>query len=584
LFRSIQWRIAVPFIVLILVCMGILGAYLGNSVRNSQIDNLRFHLEEEAKITAQASLPFFDKPDELDIFAKNLGQQIDARITIIAPDGKVLGDSQENPSTMENHSNRPEVIEALSSSFGTSIHYSRTLGQQMMYVAVPISDQGRILGIARTALPLTAVEQAVGQITTTVILATVIIMVLAMVAAGIIARATTKPVRELTKAAKRIAAGQLDQKIPIQTRDEIGQLARAFNEMSLNVSKMVETVIAEKNKLTSTLANMADGVIMTDFEGKVLLTNDAAEKFFDLKGQSVTEKSLIEVVRDHEVDTLLKQCLKASKEQSIQFESSATKRFLRAIAVPIANDKPSGALLLFQDLTEVKNIQTMRRELVGNISHELRTPIAGIKAMVDTLNNGAIDDRKVAKDFLNRIDSEIDRLAQIVSELTELSRIETGTANLKMEQVNLNLLIEDIITQLNPLAARQQVTLSTEPAEDLPIINGDKDRIRQTLVNLIHNAIKFNRPGGSVKIATQSDKNIATVSIFDTGVGIAREDLPHVFERFYKADKARSTGGSGLGLAIAKHTIQAHGGTIRVQSEEGKGSTFSFSLPVNTGR
>jgi two-component system phosphate regulon sensor histidine kinase PhoR len=582
LFRSIQWRIAVPFILLILVSMGILGAYLGNFVRNSQIDNMRFHLEEEARITAEATLPFFHEGGDLDVFAKDLGQQIDARITIIAPDGKVLGDSQENPSTMENHANRPEVIDALSSGFGTSIRYSTTLSQQMMYVALPISDQGRILGIARAALPLTAVEKAVGQVTTTIILATVIVMVLAMLAAGLIARVTTRPIKELTRTAKRIADGQLRQKATIPTRDEVGQLARAFNEMSLNLNKMIDTINAEKTKLASVLANMADGVIMTDFEGKVLLTNEAAEKFFDFKGQGVMGKSLIEVVHDHEVDTLSKQCLKAGTEQATQFESSVTRRFLRAIAIPIADSKPNMILFLFQDLTEVKNIQTMRRELVGNISHELRTPIAGIKAMVDTLNDGAIDDQKAAKDFLNRIEGEVDRLAQIVSELTELSRIETGIAEMKVGPIDLNLLIEDVITQLNPLAARQQVTFSAEPSEAPLVIDVDRDKIRQTLVNLVHNAIKFNRPGGSVTVTTKSNENSAVVSIADTGVGIAKEDLPHVFERFYKADRARSSGGSGLGLAIAKHTIQAHGGTIWAQSEEGKGSIFSFSLPLKT--
>lgn len=567
---------------LILVSMGILGAYLGNFVRNSQIDNMRFHLEEEAKITAEATLPFFHEGGDLDIFAKDLGQQIDARITIIAPDGTVLGDSQENPSTMENHANRPEVIDTLSSGLGTSIRYSTTLSQQMMYVAVPISDQGRILGIARAALPLTAVEKAVGQVTTTIILATIITMVLAMLAAGLIAQATTKPIRELTRAAKRIADGQLGQKATIATRDEVGQLARAFNEMSLNLNKTVDTITTEKNKLASVLANMADGVIMTDFEGKVLLTNEAAEKFFDFKGQSVIGKSLIEVVHDHEVDTLSKQCLKAGKEQATQFESITTRHFLRAIAIPIIDSKPNMILLLFQDLTELKNIQTMRRELVGNVSHELRTPIAGIKAMVDTLNDGAIDDKKAAKDFLNRIESEVDRLTQIVSELTELSRIETGIAELRMEPVNLNLLIEDILIKMSPLAEREQVTLSSELKAKLPIMKIDKDRMRQTIINLVHNAIKFNRPGGSVTVTTKSNENSAVVSIADTGVGIAKEDLPHVFERFYKADRARSSGGSGLGLAIAKHTIQAHGGAIWAQSEEGKGSTFSFSLPLNT--
>jgi two-component system phosphate regulon sensor histidine kinase PhoR len=222
----------------------------------------------------------------------------------------------------------------------------------------------------------------------------------------------------------------------------------------------------------------------------------------------------------------------------------------------------------------------MRREIVGNISHEMRTPIAGIKAMVETLKDSAIDDKQAATDFLSRIDSEVDRLAQMVAELTELSRIETGRTELKMAPLNLNALVGEAIAQLDLLAERQQVTITTDLATSLPAIRADNDRIRQTLINLVHNAIKFNRPGGKVTISTKADRESVTVSISDTGIGISKEDLPHVFERFYRADKARPRGGSGLGLAIAKHTVQAHGGSIWAQSEEGKGSTFSFSLPI----
>lgn len=582
MFRSIQWRIAVPFIFLILISMGILGAYLTNFARNSQIDNVRFHLEEEAKITAEASLLLLSQNADVDAWTKKLGQQIDARVTIIAPDGKVLGDSQENPLTMENHATRPEVRDALASGLGESTRYSITLGQQMMYVAVSISDRNKIVGIARVALPLVAVENLVNHVTMVVILAMAAMTVLAMLAAGLIARATTRPIRELTKASKKIAAGQFGQKIALQTRDEIGQLAHAFNEMSSNLSTMVETVSSEKSKLATVLINMADGVIMTDVEGNILLTNKAAEKLFGFDGEKVIAKPIIEVVYDYEVDAVLRLCLKAGTEQATQFESSVTKRFVRAIAVPVGNSRASGILLLFQDLTEVRSLQTMRRELIGNVSHELRTPIAGIKAMVETLRHGAVDDREAAKDFLFRIDSEVDRLTQIVSELTELSRIETGKAELKLKPVNLNSLIEEVISQLAPLAEKQGVTLSTAPTPELPAIMVDKDRIWQTIINLVHNAIKFNRPNGKVTISTRVNTDSITIDVSDTGMGISRDDLPHVFERFYKTDKARSEGGSGLGLAIAKHTVLAHGGDIWAHSEGGKGSTFSFSLPLKT--
>lgn len=579
--RSIQWRIAVPFVLLIVISMGVLGVYSTNFARDFQLDNLRSHLNKEARITAEASLPaFLGQSGGLDTLAKKLGVEIGARVTIIALDGKVLGDSQEDPSTMENHATRPEVKDALVSGVGESTRYSTTLGEQMMYVAVPVINQGEILGVARIALPLIAVRNSVNQITLIISLATVTTILLAILAAGLIARATTRPIREITKASKRIASGELGQKITVRTRDETGQLAQAFNEMSSNLNKLVGDITTERTKLQTVLANMADGVVTVDVEGKIVLANQATERLFNFREKDVTAKPLIETVRDHEVDEILKLCLKTTQTQTVQFESVASKRFLRAIAIPIVEGKLTGALLLFQDLTELRSLQTMRRELVGNISHELRTPIAGIKAMVETLKDSAIDDKQAATDFLSRIDSEVDRLAQMVAELTELSRIETGRTELRMAPLNLNSLVGDVVTQLNLLAERQQVTITADLTTNLPTIRADNDRIRQTLVNLVHNAIKFNRPGGKVTVSTKAEREFVTVSISDTGIGISKEDLPHVFERFYKADKARSKGGSGLGLAIAKHTIQAHAGNIWALSEEGQGSTFSFSLPL----
>jgi two-component system, OmpR family, phosphate regulon sensor histidine kinase PhoR len=217
--------------------------------------------------------------------------------------------------------------------------------------------------------------------------------------------------------------------------------------------------------------------------------------------------------------------------------------------------------------------------MVGNISHELRTPIAGIKAMAETLLDGALDDRVAAKDFLNRIQNEVDRLSQIVSEITQLSRIESGGTELKLEPVNLNSLADGILKEMSPLAERNQVTLYRNFVTDLPSVPADKDRIRQSIINLIHNAIKFNKPGGSVTVSIAFDAEWVTFSVADTGIGISKDDLPHVFERFYKAEKSRSGGGSGLGLAIAKHTVQAHDGIISVESTEGKGSTFTFKIP-----
>jgi len=583
LFRSIQWRITFSFVLLIVVSMGMLGLYLANSTRSSQLDNLRSQLENEARITAEASSPGFlsqDKKGVLDALTKRLGEQTATRVTLIALDGTVLGDSEEDPATMENHATRPEIRDALSTGSGESTRYSTTLGQKMMYVAVPISHQGEVLGIARVSLPLTAVESLVRRVTVSIIAATAIAALLGILAAWVIARITTRPIRKLTIASRKIASGELEQKITIEARDEVGELARAFNEMSSKLKETVETISGDRARLATILDNMADGVIMTDVEGNISMANNAAGKLFEIKNTDMEKRHLIEVVRDHEIDEVLKLCLKTAETQSTQYESGTSKRYLRVIAIPIAHDELSDGLLLFQDLTELRNLQTTRRELIGNISHEFRTPLAGIKAMVETLRDGAVDDKKVARDFLTRMDDEVERLTQIVAELTEFSRIETGKAELSLKPVNLNLLIEEVIIQLSPQVERQQLSVDKKLAADLRSVQADKERVRQVIVNLIHNAIKFTRPGGKITVATRAHGGSVTVDISDTGIGIAKNALPHVFERFYKVDRARSGRGTGMGLAIAKHVIEAHGGKIRVQSEEGKGSTFSFSLSL----
>lgn len=579
--HSIQWRIALAFTLLILISMCILGGLMANFAKNSQFENLRLHLTKEAKLVAEASLqPLLQNDQNIDALAKKLGHDIDARVTIIAPDGKVLGDSHEEPSKMENHGQRPEVKDALAFGLGESIRYSTTLGKKMLYIAVPIKNNSDVLGIARVALPLNVLENLVDRIILFVTLITASAATLALLVAILIARVTTNPIKALTEASKKIAEGALEQKISVSTKDEVGALARAFNDMATSLRKLVQDISTEKTKLQTIITHMADGIIMVDTESRITLINHAAQTLFDTTEESALGRPIIEVVRDHEVNEIVRNCLKTREKQTVQFESSGSRRFLRALAIPILGTGEEAALLMFQDLTEMKNLQTMRRELVGNISHELRTPVAGIKAMVETLKEGAIEDKQTAMDFLSRIDREVDHLTQMIAELTELSRIETGKEKLKMEPVRLNHLLNEIVDRFSTLAQRQQVTLIADLPSNIPTVIGDRERIRQALVNLVHNAIKFNRPGGKVTITATAGSDSITVRISDTGIGIPKEELPHVFERFYKVDKARSGGGTGLGLAIVKHIVQAHGGTVWAESEKGKGSTFSFTLPA----
>ena len=555
--------------------MAFLGYYLLNWTRNTEIDQLESQLASEAKLISDISLPYFadsSANSQLDALAKSLGKEISTRITFISPDGVVLGDTDQDPSTMENHGTRPEVASALTTGSGRAIRYSTTLHENMMYVAISVSSQGSTEGIIRAALPMTAVQDSVTATTATMAGAVALVAVFVILATILIAGMLTRPVRRITKAAEAIASGKLDQQIDANTDDEIGRLGHAFNEMAVNIKNTMAVLDSERNRLVSIISVLKDGVIMTGPDTGVILVNPAAEKLFNIKQDRVTGRPIIEVIPDYEVDNLVKACVAENAERSIQLDSNS--RFLRIIAAPIATGEIKGCLVLFQDLTEMRSLQTMRREFVGNVSHEIRTPLAAMKAISETLRDGALYDQLAAKDFLERLDVELDGMTQMVNELIELSRIETGTIKLKLEPVDLNALVKEVANRLKPQADRNHLTLSTNYYADLPTTSADRERVRQVITNILHNAIKFTPPQGKILVSTRQEGQTIIAEVSDTGIGIAAEDLPHIFERFFKADKSRSTTGTGLGLAIAKHTIQAHGGNIWVTSEPRKRFCF----------
>ncbi len=580
MFHSIQWRIAIPFTFLILISMGLSGFYVVEFVRDERIDDLKSQLQGEAILIAEASLTSITDPipDDLDALAKTLGERINVRVTIIGIDGTVYGDSTNDPASMENHSDRPEVEEVLKTGFGQSRRYSTTDEDRLMYVAVPIEINDTILGVSRVALSTTDVDNSIGNLQRNVGIAISVAAIFTILVALYIARTTTRPIKALTNAAKKMSAGELDQTIYTETKDESAELAAAFNEMARNLKTMFGDLSTERNKLAAVLDTMADGVVMTDVSGTVVMANPAAGKLFGFEPDTAVGHRLIELIPDHEVDEVFKNYLRTGEIQVRRIEQVTKGRLLQVIVSRVSYHEAVGSLLIFQDLTEVKRLQTIRQRFIGNISHELRTPLASIKAVVETLKDGAIHDNHVANDFMDRIDTEIDRMTQMIRELAELSRIETGQIELKLVPVNVETVIDLAIAELKPQADRKGIILEKQLSTDLQPVLAEDERILQVLTNLIHNAIKFTPKEGKVTISATSENSTVIVSVADTGTGIHPDDLPHVFIRFYKADKARSTEGTGLGLAIAKHIIQAHKGEIWVDSKMEQGSVFSFRL------
>jgi two-component system phosphate regulon sensor histidine kinase PhoR len=377
-----------------------------------------------------------------------------------------------------------------------------------------------------------------------------------------------------------MAAGDLNARLYPSTRDEVGKLTRAFNHMADQIREQVTRLAAEQSRLAAVLEHMADGVLITDETGQVQLINAAAARLLDTSEERALGRSLAQVAPYHPLITLWKTCCEQRQERVETVEISHHGLFLQAIVTPFEEAGAEGYLVILQDLTRVRRLETVRRDFISNISHELRTPLAGLKALVDTLRGGAMKDRQAAKRFLKRMDAEVDALTQMVQELLELSRIESGQVPLRLEATPVADLVIPAVDRLRPQAERSGLELAVDLPPDEPSVLADAERARLVLTNLVHNAIKFTPAGGQICVAASPSGADVVFSVKDTGVGIPAEDLPRIFERFYKADRARSGGGTGLGLAIAKHIVQGHGGRIWAESVEGRGSTFRFSLPV----
>jgi two-component system phosphate regulon sensor histidine kinase PhoR len=582
MFHSIRWRIILPYVGLILVTMLALGFYLSSFIRQTYINDLEAKLTDEARMIGDIITPDLETTGaapNLDIQARHWADILSARVTIIAPDGTVWGESHEDRALMTNHIDRQEVIQALENGVGSSIRFSHTLGYSMMYTAINVMDGQNSLGFVRVALPLQQVSANIASLQRILIAVTVLVTLLAVLLAALIAGRITRPVRQLTQTVwKMTSSNSADQPVP-PDKDEINQLARVFNLMSVRLSGQINDLEAERGTLEAVLQKMTDGVLIVDAQGEIQLINPAAEKMFSISESTSIGKPLIEVIRHHQPVEMWQHCRDTGQTQRIDFEVG-NRLLLQGIATSLSPAVFGSTLLLFQDMTRQRQIETMRRDFISNVSHELRTPLAALKALTETLQTGALEDPPAARRFLEQMETEVDSLSLMVTELLELSRIESGRVPLNLASTRPIDIINPAYERLRLQAERAGLTLSVECPDDLPAVRADATRVQQVVVNLLHNAIKFTPVDGKVIVGAVQQDQAIRFTISDTGIGIAVEDLPRIFERFYKADRSRSTSGTGLGLAIARHLVEAHGGRIWVESEVGKGSSFHFTIPL----
>ncbi|HVM73103.1 MAG TPA: ATP-binding protein [Anaerolineales bacterium] len=354
--------------------------------------------------------------------------------------------------------------------------------------------------------------------------------------------------------------------------------SNAVKTLALVLRVRTSVADAERARLAAVLDRMTDGVLIADASGQIQFANPAVEHLFETS-QAIGRR-LVEVLRQHQLVEAWQRSRETGEAQEESIELPARRRFLQLVVLP--DRQTGGSLLLVQDLTRVRRLETVRRDFISNVSHELRTPLASLKALTETLRDGALEDPQAAPRFLSRIETEVDALAQMATELLELSRIESGQVPLKRKAMPAATLLLSAAERMRAQVERAGLVLRLDTAQDMTEVSADSPRLEQVLVNLIHNAIKFTPPGGQVVLAAQTEAGFVRFSVRDSGVGIPADDLERIFERFYKADRARSGGGTGLGLSISRHLVEAHGGRIWAESTEGAGSTFYFTIPISS--
>jgi two-component system phosphate regulon sensor histidine kinase PhoR len=583
-----RFKLFLTYLLISLLGLVVAGFLIYSSERKRLLNQLEQNMLGETRLLSQIFLqPLADSLEmpATDSLTDVLGSEIGSRITIIDVHGKVLGDSYESGADllgMENHKDRPEVASALQGLAGKSIRYSHTIKVDMLYVASPIRTEGKIIGVARIALPLTDLKRQQHLILNVILAGFGVAFILSLILNFYFSRRAIKPLQQMIGIGRKMSAGDFSERVRIRTKDEIGELAETLNLMAEELSEKLAQITEDRTQLETILSSMIEGVMAVDRQGKVMLVNDALSRTFELD-PSFLGKPHYEVIRDHELNEFIQEVVSSKEEKRKEISFMRPRERDIMIQSAIVEKKGKGdifALFVFHDITELKRLEKVRKDFVANVSHELRTPLTSIKGFVEALKDGAVSDAEQTQRFLSVISQHTDRMNQIISDLLQLSQIESKGFELKIEPFSFKELAEEVVSSLKRSAEKKSQNLEIKITSGDQKVMGDRYRIGQALTNLVDNAIKYTPEKGSIRIETRDRGEKVEIAVIDNGTGIPPQDLSRIFERFYTVDKGRSRelGGTGLGLSIVRHIVEAHGGTVKVQSQPGKGSEFSFSL------
>ena len=582
--KRILWQLFPSYLLITFTALLAVGGYTLNSVRSFYYAQTAEDLKARAWLIERQIAS--KAPDALNTLSRDLGAKTNTRITIIDISGKVLGDSHEDPSRMDNHTDRPEIKTALQGDVGKSLRFSNTLKEQMMYLAVPVLRDGTLTGIVRVSIPLTFINQALRMMELKI---GGVGLVVALLAAGIslmISRRISSPLEQMRHSAETIAKGEWKEKLLVTSDSiEISALSDALNQMAAQLEERIKTITHQRNESEAVLSSMVEGVLAVDAREKVLRLNKAAGKLLGIEPGNAEGKLIGEVVRNSHLREFVTQTLQGIETVETDLTiGSQNEIFLQAhgAALKDVQGQSIGAVVVLNDVTRLRRLETVRSDFVANVSHELKTPITLIKGFVETLQQGALENRDEAERFLGIMAKQVERLNAIIEDLLSLSRLEQGTGKPEVEKSTLRQILESAIRDCELKAADKNTTIQLNCANELEVL-ASPDLLGQAVLNLVDNALKYSEPGGKVEVEVQTTESEVVIAVQDAGCGIDSSHLPRLFERFYRVDQARSRqlGGTGLGLAIVKHIAQAHGGSVSVNSTLGKGSRFSIHLPIS---
>ena len=584
---GLRGRIAVAAMAASAAALVAVLVLVGPGLQSRARDHVRDTLLAEARLMARVvEQPLAEgRPsEELDRIVDAAARDVRARVTIIAPDGRVLADSSlsgEALRALENHRSRPEVQEAMASGAGTSVRHSTTVGDDLLYAAVAIRHQGSLVGVSRVALSLRGVKEQGAELQRAVTVALALAFVLTALLSAALASPLAGPLNEVMDAARRFAQGDLQARSRVRRSDEVGELARIVNRSADQLQERITEIARDRARTEAILSAMDDGVMAVDHRGTVVLANQALRDGLGL--QDPAGWHYLEVVRQSDVGTLLEEVLGTGARRTCEVVMLRGGRAYAVTGVPFPGPEgqPPGAVLTFHDVTERHRVERLRRDFVANASHELRTPLTSVRGFVEALEDGALDEPPTARRFLAKIRVHADRMAALVSDLLELSRLESGERLPRWERLRPADVVEDVVASLGEQARGRQIVVSAD-ADAASEVTSDGDRLRQILENLLENAVKYTPPGGHVVVSARAGEDRSVVfGVEDDGPGIPAEHLPRIFERFYRVDKARSRemGGTGLGLSIVKHLAEGMGAAVSVSSEPGRGTRFTVRIP-----